>query len=490
MEQIESLLSVITFILKNLNHGQVDDMDIELLKSFSLSHLAIAKDLKSFPKHVSGSNPYQNKCKTDSRSNALLQSSSFAMETKQENHDFETSDATQRDHDQINTSEDPFEMDLNHQANLEMNEQEPREHVNENNEKETLEVQKEKRRRSEKKIQVNVIVFRCLFCDLDFKEEEEFQNHDSEKHLKDGKFHCVCNEAFNDKRDAVNHCMSDHKKKNIYPCSECTDSFFGTQELKEHLKDVHDKLVSSRQCPICLDDVTYGPYDSKNSLRKHMYNEHKNVQFKCDICEAIFKSRDGFVNHKKLLHSGERIKFPCEECSQEFYSKSAYGNHVAKHKGEPSLSCELCSKKFYSTFYLQKHRNEHKHENRRFYCTQCEYSGKSRTALRCHTSTQHTDERPFKCKSCDSTFKVKVNLSQHEGIHTGEKLFKCKYCEKAFRQKRHLLRHEDIHKQNYKYSCKICDRKFIQGGNFKLHMRKHHPTDHCPTPNQTEMKNP
>ena len=47
MEQVESLLSVITFILKSINPGQVEDMDIELLKSFSLSHLVIAENLRS-----------------------------------------------------------------------------------------------------------------------------------------------------------------------------------------------------------------------------------------------------------------------------------------------------------------------------------------------------------------------------------------------------------------------------------------------------------
>ena len=358
MEQIESLLSVITFILKSLNHGQIDDMDLELLKSFSLSHLAIAEDLKSFPNNVSGSNPDQNKCKTDSRSNALFKSSLFALETKQENHNFETINAVD-DHDQINIFENPIEMDLTHQANKEMNEQEPKEHINENNETEVLEVKKEKRRSREKKIQINVIVFRCLFCDLDFREEEEFHKHDSENHFKDGKFHCVCNEAFNDKKDAVNHFMSDHKKKNIYPCSECTEFFFGKRELTEHLKDVHSKLVSPRQCPICLDGVTYGPYDSKNSLRKHMYHEHTNLKFKCDICETNFITREGFVRHKKLLHGGERIKYTCEECSQDYYSEKAYENHISKHNGEPSFSCEKCSKKFYTTFYLQAHRNEH-----------------------------------------------------------------------------------------------------------------------------------
>ena len=465
MEQVESLLSVITFILKSLKHGQVDDMDIELLRSFSLSHLAIAEDLKS--SNVNEVSPVKSECETDKISNAL--------ENKTENQDIETMDVNQRDNDQMNICGGPVDTDLNIQASKEINQEEPKDPLNEIT-KEGLQSHKVKRKRREKEIQINVIVFRCLFCDLDFQEEEEFHNHDSEKHLKDGKFHCVCNEAFSDKRDAVNHFMFDHNKMDAYPCSECTESFFGKKELTEHLKDVHNKLVSSRQCPICLDGVTYGHHDSKNSLRKHMYNEHKNVQFKCDICDNIFKSKEGFINHKKLLHSGERIKYTCEECSQDYYNKNSYENHVAKHNGEPSYCCDKCNKKFYTAFKLQSHGYEHKNENRRFYCTQCEYSSKTRVALRRHMSTLHSDDRPFKCNLCNSTFKAKITLAQHERIHTGEKPFKCKYCEKSFRQRKHQTRHEDIHEQNYKHSCMICDRKFIQTGNFKLHMSKHHPT--------------
>ena len=101
MEQVESLLSVITFILKSLNHGQVDDMDIELLKSFSLSHLAIAENLISSTDDENGSN-------------TLLKSSSFALEIEQEFHHFESMDTTQSVTDHIKITEGPIETILNH----------------------------------------------------------------------------------------------------------------------------------------------------------------------------------------------------------------------------------------------------------------------------------------------------------------------------------------------------------------------------------------
>ena len=56
MDQVESLLSVITFVLKSINPGQVDDMDIQLLKSFSISHMVIAESLRTFNDNVNASN--------------------------------------------------------------------------------------------------------------------------------------------------------------------------------------------------------------------------------------------------------------------------------------------------------------------------------------------------------------------------------------------------------------------------------------------------
>ena len=612
MEQIESLLSVITFILKSLNHGQIDDMDIELLKSFSLSHLAIAENLISSTDDANGSNPNQNLFYI--RSNALLKISSFALEIEQEFNDFESMDTTQSVTDQINITKGPIETDLNHYRfnKEEMDKEGPNditEPLSENteqkdlefvsssfafegtviieddgtdltegtvitevegtvinevggkgfnegtvnlkdegtviteddgtgitegtvttegtvileyegtvitegavitedeatvmtevegtvitegtididmkhhefdnikiNEEQDLEFSKTTSKARKKKGKVDDVVFKCMFCDLDFKEEKEFHDHNIEKHLMDGMFHCVCNEAFKDKRDAEYHFMTNHTKRNRYTCSICTEFLFGKTELEEHLNNVHDKLVDPRQCSVCLDGVLY---DTIKKARTHMYRKHNTVQYKCESCERFYSNSTILKKHKMQFHNGERIriKYKCEECPKEFFNKSAYENHIAKHTGEPTFFCEKCSKKFYTAFYLQAHSYEHKYENRRFYCTQCDHSCNNKRSLRVHTVNKHLDELPFKCNSCDSRFKWKSSLKGHEMIHTGERPHKCKYCKKAFIHTSHRAKHEDIHEQNYKFLCKVCGKKYIQGGNFRLHLRTHHPNE-------------
>ena len=525
MEQVESLLNVITFVLKNINHGQIDDMDIELLKSFSLSHLVIAENLKS-SSEVKRFNPEQKACEGDEVDVYEKDSTHYdeedtdnALEIDQEIND---QNGYENNYDSPNEIEfaqlefDPKELesevdtnkstgapDQDAEINQEMNDQ--HEHVNNYDKPDQIEFsqhefdpnevnsnepkdfkeaisgtignlnpkkQKHSNKKEKKVLKVNVIVFRCLFCDLDFKEEEEFQNHDSDKHLKEGKFYCVCNEAFDVKRDAVNHFMAVHKEKNIYPCPECSESLFGRKELKKHLKDVHDKSVDKYQCPVCLDEVRHATYDG---LRSHMYLVHRTVQFKCDICEIVITSKLGLEKHKMQLHNDEKIKYTCEKCPEAYYAKSPFENHVAKHNGEPTLVCDQCSKKFYTADYLQKHKNTvHRSKDKRFYCTQCEYSTGQKSGFKRHLATVHSDERPFKCNYCDSRFKTRPGMMLHIRIHTGEKPFKCKFCEKTFTQSDHVKRHEAIHEQAYRFECNVCERKFIQGGNYRLHMRKHH----------------
>ena len=467
MEHVESLLNVVTFVLKSINHGQVDDMDIELLKSFSLSHLVIAENLKSSSEEKR-LDPVEKACEGDE----------VDVIKKEANHhnEVETNNASeinqemkdQNDHERNYNSPNEIEF-----AQLQFDQKEPKV-LKEAFSGSTVKKKKHYNKKEKKVIKVNVIVFRCLFCDLDFKEEEEFHNHDSDKHLKEGKFHCVCNEAFEERRDAVNHFMSIHKEKNIYPCPECSESLFGRKELKMHLKDVHNKSVDQNQCPVCLDEVRYVKY-GVNGLRNHMYNQHKTVQFKCDICDINITTKIGLEKHKMQLHNDEKIKYTCEKCSEEYYVKTAYENHVAKHNGDPTLVCDKCNKKFYTAHYLRKHSYDiHRRKDKRFYCAQCEYSTNQNSGFKRHMAGVHSDERPYKCTYCDSRFKTKAPMMSHIMIHTGEKPFKCKYCEKTFTQRDHRNRHEAIHEQAYRFECKVCERKFIQRGNYRLHMKKHH----------------
>ena len=559
MEHVEALLNVITFILKTLDNGQVDNLDIELLKSFSFSHLVIAESLKASTNDVEDDNNdddndnnveddnIKDKCENIdqersaendvpenkiSESNEVLadiesinfDESSINADSLADAADIQINELPQIDHhpspslESVNVNDVDLNMleseefkihdepnnplhtlvfrclfcDLEFSNEIDFRRHDNDSHIRDGqflcvcgrpfsdkknavnhyityhskkkNQTESLSEKLEKKK-------VGLLIFRCLFCDVDFKDQEKFNIHDSEKHLKDGKFHCVCQEAFRNKRDAVNHFMVFHNKKNIYPCSYCTESFFQIQDLRNHLKMTHDKLVPSQQCPICLDGATFVP---ESKIRSHIQTEHRTAKFTCDICKRNLSTNNALEKHIKQIHSSKKTKYTCEVCEKDYYARHAFDNHVAKHNGEPTFQCQQCSKKCYTALYLRRHElDNHKNGDKRVFCTQCDYSTKTIGALRVHMSGIHTDERAFDCDSCGGKFKNKNALSSHKNIHRARK-HKCKYCDKLFVESSQLKIHIDIHEENYRYFCKVCDKKFIQCGNLKLHMRKHH----------------
>ena len=536
MEHVESLLSAVTFILKTLDHGQVDKMDIELLKSFSFSHLVIAESLMALTNDVEAEisvNDQENSAENGGLENEVSESNPVVADIENINF-LESSDVDaladaadihingfpQIDHhpspslENVNENEIDLQMlaseeikihdEPNNPLHIQVlrclfcdlvfsNEIDFRQHDNDSHIVDGQFLCVCDRPFIDKKIAVNhfityhskkieslseelekkkvgLLIFRCLFCDVDFKDQEGFNIHDTEEHLKDGKFHCVCQEAFRDKRDAVNHFMVFHNNKNIYPCSYCTESYFQIQDLRNHLKMTHDEQVPSQQCPICLNGVTF----EKDKVRIHINTEHRTAKFICDICKRNLSNITALEKHKKQIHSSDKTKYTCEICLKEYYFRHAFENHVAKHNGEPTFQCQQCSKKCYTALYLRRHElDNHKNGDKRVFCTQCDYSTKTIGALRVHMSGIHTDERPFDCDSCGGKFKNKNALSSHKNIHRARK-HKCKYCDKLFVESSQLKIHIDIHEENYRYFCKVCDKKFIQSGNLKLHMRKHH----------------
>ena len=495
MEHVESLLSAVTFILKTLDHGQVDNMDIELLKSFSFSHLVIAESLTASANNVEDDNNddeddnnveddnMKDKCDNVDQENGdeniglknniseliAVQNITKCVAEIEDLHLVESSINDEFDNSRINKLP---QFEQYSSSNLEsIYENEMDQHIVEPEEKK--EEENQKKSLTEKVKRKKLLLPRCLFCDEDFKDQEEFNIHDSEKHFKDGRFQCVCHESFRDKKDALNHFMVFHNKKHIYPCGFCFKSFFSITYLRNHLKMTHDKLVPSQQCPICLDNITF----TKKKLRNHIFKDHRSAKFICDICHKNICTKSALEKHIKQMHSSDKTKYTCEVCEKDYYSRLPFDNHVAKHNGEPTFQCLQCSKKCYTAFYLQRHEvYNHKNGEEKVFCTQCDYSTKKMSTLKRHMSGVHNDDRPFNCDSCDAKFKFKGAMSIHRKIH-GTREHKCKYCDKLFVRSSQLKLHLDIHEDNYSFSCKICEKKFIQSGNLTLHMRKHHGTN-------------
>lgn len=162
----------------------------------------------------------------------------------------------------------------------------------------------------------------------------------------------------------------------------------------------------------------------------------------------------------------------------------------------------ICSFKYLSfRKHMVVHRAETKNDKRKL-CVYCGNSFAKAYNLAVHMR-RHTGDLPYKCDLCDKTFARNSGLKFHRRIHTKELPHRCTYCGKCFRIPNLLNRHvlyvwTDLKEKKYKIvlaSYKIvsrsfdrihtgvrphkctytnCDRAFTQGGELKVHIRRHH----------------
>lgn len=72
----------------------------------------------------------------------------------------------------------------------------------------------------------------------------------------------------------------------------------------------------------------------------------ENGIFLCKLCDKTHKSRGGFNSHMNL-HTNTR-PYKCDKCNAKYKSKSALLQHKFIHK--PRVQCEICKKNILHTY--------------------------------------------------------------------------------------------------------------------------------------------
>ena len=83
-------------------------------------------------------------------------------------------------------------------------------------------------------------------------------------------------------------------------CKECTFTFSGKSDLKNHILAVHPKSFACRMC-----DNTF---ETSVGLELHLNSHDLPKQFKCDVCEKAFHMKWRLEKHKKQ-HEVEVVKY-------------------------------------------------------------------------------------------------------------------------------------------------------------------------------------
>ena len=108
-------------------------------------------------------------------------------------------------------------------------------------------------------------------------------------------------------------------------CSKCELEFSNIHYLKDHIKNVHEKVP----CPQCGKLFGLGKGMSRHIDTQHTSNDEK--KYKCDECGKAFITNERLKYHKNI-HTGEK-PYKCKFCSTCFASSETRYKHQKRHLG-------------------------------------------------------------------------------------------------------------------------------------------------------------
>ncbi|XP_066593764.1 zinc finger protein 585B-like [Prorops nasuta] len=374
------------------------------------------------------------------------------------------------------------------------------------------------------------IVRQCPHCGEKRDSLDEYKEHLLEQHPQLCHRCAKCGKLFALSQDVTKHtkykeCSQEEEGegevvgsnvgKKRWLCSSCSFSSDSQAEFLFH-QALHtgrlpidkdepssSKSIEKYRCPVC--DKTL----PKASLRNHLRNHTGERPFPCVKCSTSFSRRSELNAHLKNCTGSplaekfsRRRTFSCARCTSSFYTKYALWQHMQRHEGK-KFKCGLpgCPTILRTAAELKTHRrlvHESSDSDRKFSCTECSYSAKTKTQLHRH-SLRHIAQdtgkpRTQACPHEGCGFKTKLgsHLRRHMRLHTGTKPYKCRHCAYASNNLENLRKHvlsTGLHPGKTIYECDICHGKQTEAfsTNFAKELRAHLQEAHSdkfPTPSQ------
>ena len=345
---------------------------------------------------------------------------------------------------------------------------------------------------------------KCTICDESFHANSElFKKHVMKFHPKRAK--------------AKFHSKLNVKNTNLTKKHSTNDE----NDIDENEGEIHNDTIEIHDSENEIDDDEELFIDSankKSKMRKLKKKSSKSVEgkidFKCKICQKVFKNASYLKEHVKTFHT-QRFKrhvkktdsyfhikiHRCHFCDKTCTRPTFLGKHINEvHEGKIDLQCKICEKEFKTAKYLNRHiesvheaiENSDKNssseseneKNMDLFCSTPNKKIHENSNLLQKHSTKSVHEglknkRTHKCRFCDKAFSKSRNLDIHiNSVHEG-KIFRCsKICKETFETASYLNKHiETIHvglKNGKSHKCYICDKIMKSKSILERHIKYAH----------------
>ncbi|KAA0703256.1 hypothetical protein E1301_Tti006947 [Triplophysa tibetana] len=286
-------------------------------------------------------------------------------------------------------------------------------------------------------------IYQCPICPESFYQAMDLANHLSvHSHL------CtVCNTTFPSKEELAEHETCHLTAATQYECTECGDSFLGSDAFRKH-------QCRNRKLP----------FSNKSSISPSLKKQRS---------ERRFETVDD--DEEEEVDVGEDF-IKCTICQKRFSSNKCLAEHQKTEHPERPFKCLVCGKGFTKKRYLTQHQQIH--SERPYQCNACPESFKTETALLCHRK-MHDTNRQHQCLICNKSYFTANELNKHQrkqGHHTFNKdseEYRCDMCCKSFSMFSQLTKHQETHVGQVVYECTECDKAFAFLSLLEEHQRTH-----------------
>ena len=226
-----------------------------------------------------------------------------------------------------------------------------------------------------------------------------------------------------------------------------------------------------------------GIFNTKKETLVHIFKDHGDYRYKCDICDFKGKKLRDIARHRLGKHGVETDgyeSFSCTHpgCNVKMTCKIKLEQHLRVHDNLRPFVCGVCDKAFQFKGSLKVH-TETVHMKLKIHkCVQCDKAFSALSGLTYHNAVKHNigQKEKHACEICGETTYYKASLQKHMEIkHTDRTKIHCPHCNNLFISKLTLERHiKSQHEKDTKHSCPHCAKTFGTSYKQKVHIKTAH----------------